>query len=70
MESLKALWYTAKLPVSNQKYEKNSNIAVFEIANNFIVVIQFLEHRLATKKLGSPKVPRNITKLPVSNPKI
>ena len=45
--------------VWKQKYEKNSNFAVFEIGNNFIAGIQFLAHRLVKKKLGTPKAPRN-----------
>ena len=39
--------------------EKNSNFTVFEIANNFIARIKFLAHKLATKKLGTLKAPRN-----------
>ena len=49
-------------PFHMSKKEKNSNFAVFEIANNFIAGIQFLAHRLATKKLGTLKAPRNTLK--------
>ena len=42
------------------KKEKISNYAVFEIANNFIAGIQFLAHRLVTRKFGTLKAPRNI----------
>ena len=45
-----------------QEYEKNSNIAVFEIANNFIAGIPFLAHTLAVKKLATMQVPRNTPK--------
>ena len=46
-------------PFLMSKKEKNSNSAVFKIANNFNTGIQFLTHRLTTKKLGTPKAPRN-----------
>ena len=51
-------------PFSHVKKRKNSNFAVFKIANNFIAEIQFLAHRLTTKKLGTPKASRNTLKLP------
>ena len=35
--------------------KKISSSTVFENANNFITGIQFLTHRLVTKKLGTPK---------------
>ena len=46
-------------PSHMSKEEKNSHFAVFKIANNFIAEIQFLAHRLTTKKLKTPKAPRN-----------
>ena len=46
-------------PFLMSKKEKNSNFAVFKIANNFITGIQFLADRLTTKRLGTPKAPRN-----------
>ena len=49
-------------PYLLQKYEKNSNFAVFGFANNFIPGIQFLAHRLAVKKLATMQVPRDTPK--------
>ena len=68
METRKALWNTP--PYLLQKCEKNCNLAIFEIANNFIVGIQFLAHRLATKELGTPIAPLKTLKLPLFAPKI
>ena len=46
------------------KYEKSkkSNSTVFEIAKNINLEIQYIGHRLATKKLAMLQVPRNISK--------
>ena len=49
-------------PYLLQKYEKNSNFAVFEIANNFIAGIPLLAHRLTVKKLATRQVSRNTPK--------
>ena len=49
-------------PFHMSKKEKNSNLAVFEIANNFIARIQFPARRLTTKKLVTLKAPRNTPK--------
>ena len=57
-------------PFLMSKKEKNSNFAVFKIANNFIAGIQFLAYRLTTKKLGTPKAPLNTPKLPLFIAKI
>ena len=42
--------------------KKNSNFAVFDIANNFIAGIPFLARRIAVKKLATNQVPRNTPK--------
>ena len=57
-------------PFSHVKKRKNSNFAVFKNANNFIAGIQFLAHRLTTKKVGTPRAPRNTPKLPLFITKI
>ena len=57
-------------PFLMSKKEKKSNFAVFKIANNFNAGIQFLTHRLTTKKLGTPKAPQNTPKLPLFIAKI
>ena len=51
---MQVLWNTPKLHLFTQKTRtKNSYFAVLENANDFIVGIQFLAHRLATKKIGN-----------------
>ena len=44
-------------PIFAQKIQKNGHFVVIEKVNIFIVGIQFLAHRLATKKLGTLKAP-------------
>ena len=53
-ETYKAPRNNPKLPLFAPQIRKNCNIDVFEIANNFIVEIQLLEHRLARKN-GNPQ---------------
>ena len=54
----------------SQFAKKKSSASDFEIANNFITGIPFLTQRIVTKKLGTPKAPRNPPKLPLFAPKI
>ena len=48
----------------SKNMKKKSNFAVLEITNNFTVGMQFRVHSLATKKLTTPKAPRNTPKPP------
>ena len=54
--------YSPKTTLFAPKIQKNSNFAVFEIANNFIAGIPFLARRIAVKKLATKPVPRNTPK--------